>query len=448
MPFSPSDSTIFSSLFSDPAVTDIFSDEHFVRSMLLVESALAKVEGRLKIIPAGAGRQIAAAGLELKVDFEALRAGTERDGFPVIELVRQIRALVGADAAGYVHWGATTQDIMDTALILQLREGLGVLEAGLGQLIPALASLADRHRNTLMAGRTHSQQALPITFGFKVANWLAPLLRQRQRLAELKPRLLAVQFGGAVGTLAALGEAGLQVQRKLADELKLAVLPIAWHSQRDNLVELAGWLSMLSGSLAKIAQDIILMAQTEIAELHEAPPGSRGGSSTMPQKGNPVVSETIVAAARTNASLLASMHQALLQEQERATGSWQMEWLVLPQMFGLTAGALQKTLFLCGNLVVDEAQMRRNVQASNGLMLAEGLGFLLAQQMSRVEAERLVRDACQVAIQYDRHLTDVLREQISAPADWPALRSEADYLGAAQAFIDRVLQAASGKSGI
>jgi 3-carboxy-cis,cis-muconate cycloisomerase len=331
---------------------------------------------------------------------------------------------------------------MDTALILQIRDGLGVLEGNLNKLIPVLAGLADRHRNTLMAGRTHSQQALPITFGFKAANWLAPLLRHRQRLAELKPRLLVVQFGGAVGTLAALGENGLGVQQMLADELKLSVLPMPWHTQRDSLVELAGWLSLVSGSLAKIAQDIILMAQTEIAEVREAADKTRGGSSTMPQKGNPIVSETVVAAARMNASLLASMHQTLIQEHERATGSWQMEWLALPQMFGLTASALEKTLFLGENLVVDEAQMLRNVQNSNGLMLAEGLTFLLAQSMERRQAEQIVRDACQLALQQNRNLINVVREKITAPADWPTLRSEADYLGYTQVFIDRIVHEA------
>ena len=442
MPFSPTDSIIFSPLFSDSAVAGIFSDEQFVQYMLAVEAALARVEARLAVIPVQVGRQIELATREIKVDFERMRNGTETDGFPVIELVRQLRAQAGDAAAGYVHWGATTQDIMDTALILQIRDGLGVLEGNLNKIIPALAGLADYHRNTLMAGRTHSQQALPITFGFKAANWLAPLLRHRQRLAELKPRLLVVQFGGAVGTLAVLGENGLGVQQALADELKLSVLPMPWHTQRDSLVELAGWLSLVSGSLAKIAQDIILMAQTEIAEIREAADKTLGGSSTMPQKGNPIVSETVVAAARMNASLLASMHQALIQEHERATGAWQMEWLALPQMFGLTASALQKTLFLGENLVVNEAQMLRNVQNSNGLMLAEGLTFILAQSMGHRDAEQLVRDACQIALQQNRNLINVVREKITDPADWPTLRSEADYLGYNQVFIDRILHEA------
>jgi len=442
MPFSPSDSLLFAPLFSDPALAAIFSDEEFVRRMLEVEAALARVEGELGVIPAEAGRRISASVPGLTINLERLRAGVETDGFPVVELIKQIRTGVGKDAA-YVHWGATTQDIMDTALILQLRDAVGVLEGHLAELIAALAALAARHRNTLMAGRTHSQQALPISFGFKAANWLAPFLRHRKRLAELKPRLLVVQFGGAVGTLAALSGDGLAVQQGLADELKLSVLPMPWHTQRDNLVEFAGWVSLISGSLAKIAQDIILMAQTEVAELSEAADRTHGGSSTMPQKSNPIISETVIAAARVTASLLAAMHQAQIQEHERATGSWQTEWLALPQMVGLAAGALQRTLLLSKNLVVDEARMQRNVQASNGLMLAERLSFELARSLGRAEAEQLVRSACQTAIQQDRHLVDVLSEQTTAALDWASLRNEAGYLGAAQAFIDRVVKEAA-----
>jgi 3-carboxy-cis,cis-muconate cycloisomerase len=443
MPYSPADSSIFSPLFGDPAVSAIFSDEHLVQKMLEVEGAIARVEGRLAVIPPEAGQQIASATRGLKIDFERLRAGTETDGFPVIELVKQIRAQARVETAGYVHWGATTQDILDTALVLQVREGLGVLENNLHRLTRGLAGLADRHRNTLMAGRTHSQQALPITFGFKVANWLAPLLRDRQRLAELKPRLLVLQFGGAVGTLAALGEAGPRVQAGLADELGLGVPLMPWHTQRDALAELAGWLALLSGGLAKMAQDVILLAQTEIAEVRETTDKNRGGSSTMPQKGNPIVSETIVAAARMNASLLAAMHTALLPEHERAAGSWQVEWLALPQMFGLTAGALERTVFVCDNLDVDQAQMEQNVRASQGLMLAEALSFELAQSMGRVEAEKLVRSAAREAVEQDRHLVDVVREKIGGAANWPTIHSEADYLGATQAFIDRVLAEAT-----
>lgn len=439
MSFSPTDSKLLSLLFSDARVGAFFSDEAFVRSLLEVEAALARAQGRLGVIPAGAATSIAAAAPALEVDLERLRAGIENDGFPVIDLLRQLREGVGAEAAPYLHWGATTQDIMDTALVLQLRAALSVLEPCLVQLIGGLAKLAGGHRHTLMAGRTHSQQALPITFGLKVASWLAPLLRHRQRLAELKPRLLVVQFGGAAGTLASLGKGGIEVQEGLAAELDLAVPLMPWHTQRDALAELAGWLSLLSGSLAKMAQDVILMAQSEVAEVREAADGSRGGSSTMPQKSNPILSELIVAAARHNASLLASMHQALVQEHERATHGWQLEWLSLPQMVALTSSALRKARYLSEHLVVDEARMRENVRVSNGLMLAEAISFALSSHMSRTEAEACVKAAVRVAREEDRHLVDVLREKSDAPVAWQALGDEAAYLGASEAFLDRVL---------
>ncbi|MFN8457036.1 MAG: 3-carboxy-cis,cis-muconate cycloisomerase [Anaerolineae bacterium] len=442
MTFSPADSKIYASLFSDPDLAAIFSDEQVVRYWLDVEAVLTRVQGRLGVIPAEAAEQIAAGAATFQADFPALQSGVDQAGVPILELLRQLRAHVGGTAAGYVHWGATTQDIMDTALILQIRDALHSTEQTLQSVIKNLAGLADQHRTTLMAGRTHSQQALPMPFGLKVAGWLAPLLRHRQRLAELKPRLLVVQLGGAAGTLAALNQSGLAVQAALAQELHLAVPVIPWHTQRDNLAELAGWLSLVSGSLAKMAQDIILLAQTEVGEVHESGNAARGGSSTMPQKSNPIISEAIIAAARTNAALLSSMHQALIQEHERATHGWQMEWLNLPHMFTLTGAALGKALFLSQNLVVDAARMQANVAASRGLMLAEALNFALAQGMDRAKAKQLIQDAVQEAVVQQRHLVDVVREKVAAPLDWEALKDETSYFGAADVFIERVLRQA------
>lgn len=447
MSFSPLDSRIFAPLFGDPAVAEIFSDEQFARFLLDFEAALARVQGRLGVIPQEAAGAIHSAAAALQPDFGKLRAGTVRDGFPIVELVHQLREQAGPAAADYVHFGATTQDVMDSALVLQIRAALNLIEKSLDSLVGNLAGLANRHRHTVMAGRTHLQQALPIPFGLKAASWLAPFLRHRDRLAELKPRLLAVQFGGAAGTLAALGAMGLPVQEALAAELALSLLPMPWHTQRDTLGELASWLSLVSGGAAKMAQDILLLAQSEIAEVRESAGRQRGGSSTLPQKENPIVSELILAAARTNAALLASLHQALVQEHERGTHGWQMEWLALPQMLGLTASALGKAIFLSENLAVDEGQMRRNVEASNGLMLAEALSFLLAPALGRATAKQLVGEACQVAREQGRHLVDVVRERIGAPADWPATREEAGYLGSSDAFIDRVLRGAGARSG-
>ena len=440
MPFSPTDSTIYASLFSQPDLATIFSDERFVAALVEVEVALANVQGRLGIIPVEAAKTIGAKAVTFQVDFAALQAGTEQAGIPTLDLLRQLRAHIGPAAADYVHWGATSQDIMDTALVLQIRAALGLIEPSLATVITNLAHLAEQHRHTLMAGRTHSQQALPIPFGLKVAGWLAPLLRHRQRLAELKPRLLVVQFGGAAGTLASLGPAGLAVQEGLAAELGLGLLPTPWHTQRDGLAEMAGWLSLVSGSLAKLAQDIILLAQTEVGEVRESSDAARGGSSTMPQKSNPIISEGIIAAHRTNAGLLASMHQALVQEHERATHGWQMEWLSLPQMFALTATALQKATFLSANLAINEARMRQNVAAANGLMLAEAISFALAAHMSRTEAKALVKEAVAVGLAEERHLVDVVREKSQAPLDWAALKDETAYFGGSDEFINRVLQ--------
>jgi 3-carboxy-cis,cis-muconate cycloisomerase len=439
MVFPPADSRLLSALFNDPELAALFTDEALVRQMLAVEAALATVEGRLGVIPEAEAAQIASAAATLRVNIPEMQAGMEKAGVPVIELVRQLRARAGDKAADYVHWGATTQDIVDTAVILQARVALILLEDRLNQIVDSLAQMADRHRHTLMAGRTHSQQALPIPFGLKAANWLAPLLRHRRRLAELRPRLLVVQFGGAAGTLAALGDHGTAVRQALAQELQLGVPPTPWHTQRDNVAECASWLSLLSGSLAKMAQDIILMAQTEVGEVRESSDPARGGSSTMPQKANPIISETIIAAARTNASLLANMHQAQIQEHERGTHGWQMEWLSLPQMFALTGGILNKSLFLSRNLVVEETKMQANVAASQGLMMAEAISFALAESLGRREAKRLVGEACHIAVAQNRHLIEIVREMTTAPVDWEALQDESAYFGSSNTLIDRVL---------
>lgn len=429
-------------MFSDPELAALFADDQFIAFMLRVEVALAMVQAKLAIIPADALPQIERAAAGFAVDQARLRSAMDRDGILAIELVRHLREQVGGDAATYVHWGATSQDIMDTALVLQIRAALSRIDALLLRVMRGLVKLADAHRATLMAGRTHAQHALPITFGYKAATWLAPLLRDHDRLREIMPRLLVVQFGGAVGTLASLGGDGVAVQAALAQELGLGVPVMPWHTQRDNLVEFAGWLSLVTGGLAKMAADIILMAQSEIAEVRESGDLARGGSSTMPQKHNPMQSEAIIAAARTNAALLSALHGALIQEHERATGGWQVEWLTLPQMIVLTGGALNRAIFLAENLQVDAERMRANVAASNGLLLAEALDLALAPHMGREAAKKLVRQAAGDAQDTGRHLVDVVRERTDAPVDWAVLRDESMYLGSADDFIDRLLTAA------
>lgn len=440
----PLDSAIFAPLFNDEEVSALLTGDAFVRAMVEVEAALARAEGRAGVIPAKAAEEIAKIKAE-KVDAGALAKGTVRSGFPIISLVQELRRQVSKEAAPYVHWGATTQDIMDTASVLQLRAVAALLKTRLRDMVRYLSALAKKHRHTVLAGRTHGQQALPITFGLKAAGWLAPLIRHAERLEELTARLFVVQFGGAAGTLAAVGDKGQQVTKELAKELKLALPPMPWHAQRDNFVEFAGWLSLVTGSLGKMAQDIILMAQTEVGEVGESGEAGRGGSSTMPQKANPIASELILAAARTNAALLSAMHQAQIQEHERATHGWQVEWLALPQMILLTGGALKHGLYLAKNLQVDAAAMRANISRGHDLTLAEAAVFALSKAMDRAAAEELVKRACGVALAEDKPLIEIVRRlaegRIAGGAvDWQKLAQPENYLGQAEQMVDAVLK--------
>src|ERR1043166_1826390 len=434
------DSTIFAPLFTDPEIAPLFSDEAFVRALVAVETALARAEARLHVIPQSAADEISRAADPKKIDVQALSRGSVRSGFPIIALVQELRREVGAAAAPYVHWGATTQDIMDTASVLQLHATTSILDERLAELTRALSELAERERATVLAARTHSQQALPTTFGLKVVTWLAPVIRHRERLDEIMTRLLVVQFGGAAGTLAALGDKGLAVMAILAEELHLMVPVAPWHSQRDNLVEFAGWLSLVTGSLGKMAQDIILLAQTEVGEMGESAEHGRGASSTMPQKSNPITSELMVAAARTNAALLSAMHNAQIQEQERATHGWQVEWLTLPQMVHLTGGTLKHSIDLAKSIHVDERAMRENITRGHNLILGEAAVFALARAMPRSEAEELVKKASGIAASEGKPLIDVVRSLAAGAVpeesvDWQALAAPENYLGETQRII-------------
>jgi len=442
----PLGSAIFGSLFSDQEISALLGDDAFVRSLVEVEVALARAEAWIGVIPAAAAEQIAAVKVA-SIDVAALAAGTGRSGFPIIALVKELQKQVGAEAAPFVHWGATTQDIMDTACVLQLRTVAELFKTRLGEIIRSLSALCSTHRKTILAGRTHSQQALPITFGLKAAAWLAPLLRHSQRLDEILPRLLVIQFGGAAGTLAALGDKGLAVAQGLADELKLGVPMMPWHAQRDSVVEFGGWLSLVTGSLGKLAQDVILLSQTEIGEVGESAEKDRGGSSTMPQKTNPITSELIVAAARMNASLLSALHNAQIQEQERATHGWQLEWLSLPQMIALTGGALRHARYLAKNLQVDIQAMRANIARADDVILAEAAVFALAAAMPRQKAEELVKKACAAAVAEHKPLIEVVQRLAAGQTgdtriDWPALARPENYLGESERMIDRVLESA------
>ncbi|HSA83192.1 MAG TPA: 3-carboxy-cis,cis-muconate cycloisomerase, partial [Geminicoccaceae bacterium] len=385
-----------------------------------------------------AGRKIAAALADFEPDLDDLAAGTASAGVPVPALVAQLRRVVGGAAASYVHWGATSQDIVDTALVLQLRQVLRALEARLARLNAALVRLIQGHRDTVVVARTRFQQALPTTFALKAAGWLAPLLRDQQRLRELEPRLLAVQLGGAAGNLAALGDRGIEVMEALAAELGLACPPIPWHNQRDTLVELGSWLALVSGSLGKLGQDVLLMAQNEIGEVREA---AGGGSSTMPQKSNPVRSEALVTLARRNATLIAGLHQAMLHAHERDGSAWQLEWATLPDLASGTAAALAHAAELAETMIVDQERMAGTLASTRGLLLAEAVSFALSEHMARADAQALVKEAVGSAHESGRDLLKVVAGLCDAPVDWSRLRAQAETPPAAEPLVRRVLQA-------
>ncbi len=359
--------------------------------------------------------------------------------------MRQLAERAG-EAGRWLHWGATTQDIMDTAAVLQIRDGLGLIEADLTALRGHLVGLARRWRDTPMAGRTHLQHALPITFGYKAAVWLSAFDRHAARLGELRPRVLQVQFGGAAGTLASLGpgEESLASRRELARELGLAEPAITWHVARDAIAETVQFLALLGGSLGKIAYDVMLMAATEFAEAAEPFVSGRGSSSTMPQKRNPISCELILAAAKTLRQHAGLILDALVSDFERATGPWHVEWIAVPESFGYAAGALHQAEFMMGGLIVDPGRMAKNLGMTHGLIVAEAVMMGLAPHTGRNEAHDLVYDACRNAIESDRPLYDVLLEtpEVAGPLGPEALRrltDPANYLGAAQAMVDRVL---------
>ena len=444
MSVNPADSAVFGTLYGTDAMRAVFDDRALLRRMVAVEAALARVQGRLGTIPADAAAAIDAAAAALALDLPKLAASTGRVGVPVVGVVAQLRAACGK-ASGFVHWGATTQDIMDTALVLQLRDALALVAGDLAGAIAALAGLAERHRGSVMPGRTHLQHALPITFGLKCAGWMLPLLGHAERLAQLRPRVERVQLGGAVGTLASLGADGVATMEALAGELGLAAPPAPWHTARDGVAELACFLGLLCGSLGKIATDVVLQAQSEVGELAEPHEEGRGGSSTMPQKRNPIASEYILSACRGVHALVPLMLGAMLQDHERATGPWQSEMLALPQACVLAHGALARTRWLLEGLQVDTARMRANIGITHGAIMAEAAMMGLAPLLGHDEAHHLVQHACDVALREGIGLADALaRDDRADPAAARRLADPASYLGATDAFIDRALAAARG----
>lgn len=443
---SPFHDPLFGPLTGDAAMAVLFTPHATIQAMLDVEAALAEVQAALGVIPADAATPIAEACHAERYDIAAIgRAGTQ-SGNIAIPLVKALTARVDGETARYVHWGATSQDIVDTGLVLQLRGALDRIELQLSELADALAMLARRYRDTPMAGRTWLQHALPITFGLKAAGWLDAITRHRQRMVEMRPRVLTLQFGGASGTLASLGTQGPAVAAALAQRLGLGLPATPWHTNRDRIAEAATFAGLVCGTLGKLARDVSLMMQTDVGEAFEPAAAGRGGSSTMPHKRNPVLCAAILASATTAPGRVATMLAAQVQEHERAAGTWSAEWRVLPDLLIDTSGALARATELATGIEVDATRMRANIETTNGLILAEAAMMALAPYLGRAEAHHLVEQASRQAIAEARHLEDVLSANESVmrhldAASLAKLFEPSGYLGASARFIEQVLDA-------
>ena len=445
------DSILFRDAFGTPAMRAVFDDHELIRKYVQVEIALARAEARCGVIPVAAAEEIAAKCSAATLDLDLLRRETDIVGYPILPLVKQISRQAGA-SGGYVHWGATTQDIMDTAVVLQIRDGFDLIEADIHALRGILAGLAKRYRDTPMAGRTHLQQALPVTFGYKAAIWLDMFDRHAERLQQARPRVLVGEFAGAAGTLASLGDKGLAVQAALMEELGLGVPVSTWHVARDGFAEAVNLLGVITGSLGKIAYDVMIMASNEFAELYEPFVKGRGASSTMPQKRNPISSELMLACAKGVRQQAGLMLDAMVQDLERATGPWHAEWIAIPEAFVLAAGALNQAKFMLGGLVVDERAMRRNLDMSNGLIVAEAVMMGLAPHIGRQDAHDVVYDACRIVNEKGGRLADVLNAmpKVSSRLDpnlIEHLTDPANYLGMAPQMVDQVLASSAKRGG-
>jgi 3-carboxy-cis,cis-muconate cycloisomerase len=444
MPSTLIDSAIFQGIFTTDAMRRVWSDENRTQKYLDIEAALARVQGRLGLIPQEAADEIVSHCRLDQIDMAKLRQQTERIGYPILGVVSQLNALCRDKLGEYCHWGATTQDITDTATVLQIREALELVDGELAAISAAMARLAREHRLTPMIGRSNLQQAIPVTFGYKMAGLLSAIERHRTRLAELRPRVLVGEFAGAAGTLASLATGAMETQAGLMQELGLGQPDIAWHTIRDNIAEVGCFLGLVGGTLGKLSMDVKLMMQTEVAEVYEPFAHGRGSSSTMPQKRNPISSCYIHAQVSVVRQHAAALMDAMIADHERSTGPWEIEWIVLPETFCLIAGALKQARFVLEGLEVDAERMRANIDLTGGLVMSEAVMMGLGPYIGREYAHDLVYDLCRDAVRQKRPLIELLAEhpEINAHLDRPALErlcDPANYLGQSGVMVDRVL---------
>jgi 3-carboxy-cis,cis-muconate cycloisomerase len=440
-------SPLLAPMLSSAAMRAICDDAGYLQRMLDFEAALARAEAATGVIPASAAEPIARACKAEAFDLNALAEAATRSGVLTIPLVKALTAHIAktdAEASRYVHWGATSQDVVDTAAMLTLRAAIDALLADIDRAIAGFARLAGAHRDTPMVARTWLQHALPMPFGLKLAEYAAALHRSRMRLKRLRKETLALQFGGAAGTLAALGGKGLLVAERLARELDLPLPDAPWHTNRDRMAEAASVLAILTGTCGKIARDVSLMMQTDVAEAFEPSGEGRGGSSTMPHKRNPVAAATALAAATMAPNLAATIFAAQVQDHERSAGPWHAEWPTLPTLQLVTSGALAAIVDIAEGLEVDAARMRANLGATHGLIMAEAVTMALAEKIGKSEAHHLVEAASKKAAAGKKDLRQVLAQdsKVTAHLDGDTLARLFEpmaYQGSSQALIDRLL---------
>jgi 3-carboxy-cis,cis-muconate cycloisomerase len=446
-------SPLLAPMLSSAAMRVVCDDATYLQRMLDFEAALARAESATGVIPASAAGPIATACKAESFDPGALAEAATRSGNLAIPLVKALTAKVAkadADAARYVHWGATSQDVIDTAAMLTLRAAIEALLQDLDRAIAGFAALARKHRATAMVARTWLQHALPMPFGLKLAEYAAALHRSRTRLRRSRQETLALQFGGAAGTLAALGDHGWRVAEKLAQELELPLPDAPWHTHRDRMAEAASVLAILAGTCGKIARDVSLLMQTDVAEAFEPSGEGRGGSSTMPHKRNPVAAATALAAATMAPNLAATMFAAQVQDHERSAGPWHAEWPTLPTLLLVTSGALAAIVDIAEGLEVDTARMRVNLDATNGLIMAESVTMALAEKIGKSEAHHLIEAASKKAVAEKKGLRDVLTGDTKVIAHLDAgkiasLFEPMAYQGVSQTLVDRLLNSLDEK---
>lgn len=446
------DSAIFRDIFTTPAMREVFSDERRTGYYLEIEIALARAQSRLGIIPEKAAREIERQCRIENIDLARLKQQTERIGYPILGVVQQIVGLCADGLGEWCHWGATTQDITDTAAIMQIRAALELVEKDMEAIAAALADLSRRYRDTPMAGRSNLQQAVPLTFGFKTAALLGAMQRHRERLAQLRPRVLVGEFGGAVGTLASLGANGLKVQAAMMEELGLGQPDIAWHTVRDRIGEVACFLGLLTGTLGKISMDVKLLMQTEVAEVYEPFHEARGSSSTMPQKRNPISCLYIHSTVALVRQHVAALLEAAVTDHERSTGPWEIEWISLPEIFLLASGALAQTKLLVSGLEVDADRMRANLDLTRGMIVSEAVMMGLGPHLGRQRAHDLVYDICRKVSATGVPLVELLAQNAEISkhltrAELDKMCDPAGYLGLAGEMVDKVLAREGRKVG-